>query len=119
MYWYIEVLKKYATFTGRSRRKEFWMFFLVNAIIATVSSFIEMSLFNSEIVYLVYSLVVFLPLIAVSIRRLHDIDRTGWWLMIAFIPLIGIIILIVFNVTKGTIGENKYGSDPKRREINA
>lgn len=119
MNWYLEVLKKYAVFTGRARRKEYWFFVLFNVIIAIALTVVDMSTGLYDEVYEVgllsslYSLAVLLPSIAVSVRRLHDIGRTGWWLLIAFIPLIGAIVLLVFAVLDSTPGDNQYGPNPK------
>jgi uncharacterized membrane protein YhaH (DUF805 family) len=113
MNWYLEVLKKYAVFNGRARRKEYWMFFLFNIIIALVLGFVEGLVGGPGVVGMVYSLAVLIPGIAVSIRRLHDTDRSGWWLLIGLIPIIGAIVLIVFTVQDSKSGENQYGSNPK------
>lgn len=114
MKWYLDVLKKYAVFSGRARREEYWMFVLVNMIIAFVLGLFEGLFGGPGIIGYIYSLAVFLPGIGVSIRRLHDTDRSGWWLLLSFIPLIGPIILIVFLATEGTTGDNQYGLDPKQ-----
>jgi uncharacterized membrane protein YhaH (DUF805 family) len=119
MNWYLEVLKKYAVFSGRARRKEYWFFVLFNFIFAVVLAFIDgmTGTFDPETGYGVlsgiYGLAVIIPGIAVTIRRLHDTDRSGWWLLILFIPLIGAIWLLVLMVIDGTPGENQYGPDPK------
>lgn len=113
MNWYLEVMKKYADFGSRSRRTEYWMFFLFNLIIAVVLGFVEGLLGGPGIIGMIYSLVVLIPGIAVSVRRLHDTDRSGWWLLIAFLPLIGAIWLLVLMVLEGTPGENRFGSNPK------
>lgn len=113
MNWYIDVLKKYAVFNGRARRKEYWMFVLFNLIIAFVLGFIEGLAGGPGVVGLIYSLAVLIPGIAVSVRRLHDTDRSGWWLLIALVPLIGAIVLLVFMVQDSNPGENQYGSNPK------
>ena len=113
MNWYIEVLKKYAVFTGRAHRTEYWMFFLINIIIAIAIGLIE-GLFGSPgVVGMIYGLAVLLPGIAVGVRRLHDTDRSGWWLLIGLIPIIGVIVLIVFFVQDSTPGPNQFGSNPK------
>lgn len=112
MNWYLEVLKKYAVFDGRARRKEYWMFFLFNVLISIVLTIVEMSL-GIFGVSLIYSLAVLIPGIAVSVRRLHDINKSGLWLLIAFIPFIGAIVLLVFFVIDGTQGNNDYGPSPK------
>ena len=113
MNWYMDVLKKYAVFNGRARRKEYWMFFLFNLIIFLVIGFVE-GLFGSPgIIGVLYSLAIFIPGIAVSVRRLHDTGRSGWWLLIGFIPLLGVIVLLVFMVLDSKPGENQYGANPK------
>ncbi len=113
MNWYLEVLKKYTVFSGRARRKEFWMFFLFNLIITFVLGFIEVFVGGPGIVGTLYGLAVLIPGIAVSVRRLHDISHSGWWLLIGLIPLIGAIVLLVFMVQDGKPGQNQYGANPK------
>jgi len=118
MNWYFQVLKKYAVFDGRARRKEYWYFVLFNAIIGFVLSLIEgLAGIAPEIDYsvlsLIYSLAVLLPGIGVSIRRLHDTGRSGWWLFIGLIPFIGAIIIFIFTVTDSQEGTNQYGPSPK------
>ncbi len=112
MNWYLHVLKNYANFNGRARRQEYWMFFLINLIISLVLTFIEvkMGIFG---VSLLYSLAIFIPSLAVSVRRLHDIDKSGWWLLIGLIPLLGAIVLIIFFIMDGTPGNNRFGASPK------
>jgi uncharacterized membrane protein YhaH (DUF805 family) len=118
MNWYLEVLKKYAVFSGRARRKEYWFFVLFNIIIGLALTFIDFSTglydVESEIGLLssLYSLTVLVPGIAVTIRRLHDTSRTGWWFLIAFVPIIGVIVLLVFMVFDSTPGDNQYGPNP-------
>jgi len=113
MNWYLAVLKKYAVFTGRARRTEYWMFVLFNVIIACVLGFIESLLGMPGIISGLYSLAVLIPSLAVGARRLHDTNRTGWWLLIGLVPFIGVIVLIIFFVLPGTPGENSFGPDPK------
>lgn len=119
MNWYLAVLRKYADFSGRARRKEYWMFALFNAIFAivlalldellgTVSKDIGVGIFGG-----LYSLAVILPGLALSVRRLHDVGKSGWWLFIAFIPLIGWIWFFVLTVTDSQPGTNQYGPNPK------
>ncbi len=110
---YLDVLKKYAVFSGRARRTEYWMFFLFNLLIAFVLGAIEGIFKGSGLLGTLYSLAVFIPSLAVGARRLHDTNRSGWWLLISLIPLIGVIILIVFLVQDSQPGENKYGPNPK------
>ncbi len=105
MKYYLNVLQNYATFTGRARRSEYWYFFLFNiliSIILTVVGVIQESTMISNI----YSLAVLLPSIAVGVRRMHDVGKSGWYLLI---PIYNFILAL----TEGTQGENEYGEDPK------
>lgn len=113
MSWYLEVLKKYAVFSGRARRMEYWMFFLINMIVSFALGFIEGLFGGPGILATIYYVAVLVPSIAVGVRRLHDIERSGWWLLISLVPLIGVIVLIVFLASPGRPGSNKYGADPK------
>jgi len=112
MQWYLDVLKKYAVFSGRARRQEYWMFALFNIVISIVLSIIG-SVLDLGILSIIYSLAVLLPSLGVSVRRLHDTGKSGWWILIALIPLAGVIILIVFLATEGKREPNAYGPDPK------
>jgi len=110
MNWYLVVLKKYAVFNGRSRRKEYWMFFLFNVIIAFVLGMIEGVLgINSNTTQNVfadlYQLAVLVPSIAVGIRRMHDVGKSGWFMLV---PIYNLILA----VKQGEVGENSYGPDP-------
>jgi len=119
MDWYLEVLKKYAVFEGRARRKEYWYFVLFNmiaSILLTVMDSLIGSLSASSglgLLSALYSLAVLVPGIAVSVRRLHDTSRSGWWLLIAFIPIVGAIVLLVFMAQDSKSGDNQYGQNPK------
>ena len=117
MDWYIGVLKKYVVFQGRARRKEYWMFFLFNLLISIglgiVDAFAGTTADGVGVLGALYALGVLLPSIAVSIRRLHDTDRSGWWCLIGFVPIIGTIVLLVFFVLDGTPGDNRFGPNPK------
>jgi uncharacterized membrane protein YhaH (DUF805 family) len=117
MDWYLGVLKKYAEFNGRARRKEYWMFVLFNIIISVVLSIIDRVIGNPEmglgILGTLYALAVLLPSLAVGARRLHDTGRSGWWLLIGLIPCIGFIVLIIFTVEDSQAGDNQYGPNPK------
>jgi len=119
MSWFVEALKKYAVFSGRSRRKEYWYFVLFVVIISIVLSLIDTLIGayarSSGVGLLsgIFSLAVLIPGIAVSIRRLHDTDRSGWWILLGLIPIIGQIILLVFYVQDSTPGTNGYGPNPK------
>jgi uncharacterized membrane protein YhaH (DUF805 family) len=112
MEWYLKVLRQYADFTGRARRKEYWMFTLVSGIISVVLAILD-NVLTTSLLGALYSLAVLLPSLAVGVRRLHDTGRSGWWLLIGIIPLIGWIVLIVFLATDGERQPNAYGPDPK------
>lgn len=154
MKWYIQVLNSYANFSGRSRRKEYWMFFLFNILISIVLSILDKVLGldnivsiggtafrNNGIIGSLYSLLIFVPSLSVGVRRLHDTNRSGWYLMLpfaplllmlvtSFLPVLGVIVglmgflamivlgvlLIVFLATDGDAGENDYGPNPKDEE---
>jgi uncharacterized membrane protein YhaH (DUF805 family) len=116
MNYYIEVLKKYAVFNGRARRKEYWMFVLWNFIIGLVIGFLSGFLGILIILLYLYMLAILIPSLAVTVRRLHDTNRSGWWWFINFIPVIGFIILIVFLAQDSQPGENQYGPNPKGSE---
>ena len=126
MNWYLEVIKNnYANFSGRARRKEYWMFIVVNTIILAVLYGIMFSSIDSYtgemsgtgfaalIIIGIYSLATIIPNIAVTVRRFHDQDRSGWMVLLSFIPLVGGLILFIFMCLDGTRGENRFGLDPK------
>jgi uncharacterized membrane protein YhaH (DUF805 family) len=118
MNWYLEAWKNYANFQGRARRKAFWMFVLFNIIALVVLGLIQGALgLSGESGYGIltglYSLAVLLPALSLAVRRLHDTGRSGWWLLIGLLPLVGEIILIVFYALDGQPGENQYGPNPK------
>ena len=115
MNWYVKVLKQYLDFNGRARRTEYWMFTLVNIIISWSIIGFSLAIQSSELNILedLYSLAVLIPSLAVSVRRLHDIGKSGWNLLIILIPLIGIIILLVWMCEDSQHGTNKWGENPK------
>ncbi len=119
MNWYLQVLQKYAVFSGRARRKEYWYFTLFNFLIGMSLALLDSvtGLFDPEIgVGLfggIYTLVIFLPSFAVLFRRLHDTGRSGWWWLIIFIPVLGAITLLVFVLFDSDPNENEYGPNPK------
>ena len=119
MNWYVDVLKKYAVFEGRARRQEYWMFVLFNLIIAIVLGIVDRGAglmigeAGTGILGSIYSLAVLCPGIAVAIRRLHDTGRSGFWLLIAFVPCIGFIVLLVFMIQDSEPNANQHGPNPK------
>lgn len=112
MNWYLEVLKKYAVFEGRARRTEYWVFTLVTSVISFILSVIDEQL-NLSLLGWIYALVVFLPGLAVTVRRLHDTNRSGWWILISLIPVLGGIVLLIFMLIDSDPMENEYGPNPK------
>lgn len=122
MNWYIEVLKKYAVFNGRARRKEYWFFVLFSTLISIALSVADLMMGNLDpqtgygFLSGIYTLLVIIPTIAVSVRRLHDTNRSGWWFFIILIPLIGAIALLVFFASDSKSDENEYGISPKLSE---
>jgi uncharacterized membrane protein YhaH (DUF805 family) len=113
MNWYLAVLKNYVGFSGRARRTEYWMFVLFNFIIGVVLEILAAVAHPLAFLYYLYALAVLLPSLAVGFRRLHDTNRTAWWLLIGIIPIIGWIWLLVLFCQPGTQGPNQYGPDPK------
>ncbi|MGL6311069.1 DUF805 domain-containing protein [Aeromonas sp. 95A] len=114
MNWYISVLKQYAVFSGRARRTEYWMFVLCNVIVMLLLGMVDKLIGgDNELISSIYSLAVLLPSLAVASRRLHDTDRSAWWLLLGLIPIIGTLVLIYFMVCNGQKGPNRFGDDPK------
>jgi uncharacterized membrane protein YhaH (DUF805 family) len=109
MNWYLTVLKKYAIFNGRARRKEYWMFVLFNAIVSIVLGIVDAAL-QLNVIGTIYSVAVLIPSIAVGVRRMHDVNKSGWFLLIP-------IYNLVLACTNGDVGENKYGPDPKNDNV--
>lgn len=112
---YIEVLKKYAVFSGRASRKEYWMFMLVNVLVMFGLNFLSV-IFDSSILRVpafLYILAVLIPSLAVYVRRLHDTNHSAWWILLGLIPIVGSIILLIFLVTDSQAGDNMYGPNPK------
>ena len=114
MNYFLNAYRNYVDFGSRTTRKEYWMFVLINLIVSIVLTFTEGLLGGPGAVSVLYSLAVFIPTLAVSVRRLHDTERSGWWLLIGLIPVIGVLVLLVFMILEGHSGDNDYGSDPKR-----
>jgi len=119
MEWYLRVLKKYAVFSGRSRRKEYWMFCLINTLLSVALMVVDNRVGTAlpggslGLAGSIYSLAMLVPMIAVTVRRLHDTNRSGGWILLLFIPVIGTLALFVFMVMDGNAGDNAYGPDPK------
>lgn len=120
MDWYIQVWKKYAVFSGRARRKEYWCFGILNALILIGLLVIAKTAIRDDVhpiffllLFLAYCLAALIPSFAVSVRRLHDIDLSGWFVLFAFVPLLGAIILFILHVIDSNRGVNSYGPNPK------
>ena len=122
MNWFLDVKKnKYATFTGRARRKEIWMYFLVVAIIEIALSIILSILgliggvfvIIGSFITVLFGLAIIIPTLALWMRRLHDTGKSGWWLLINIIPVVGSIVLLIFALLDSQPGDNKYGPNPK------
>jgi len=118
----LQPFRKYADFKGRARRKEYWLYAVFVIVLMMVLTFLDVLLdlihYESGIGLLsgLFLLGTIIPSTAVVVRRLHDIDRTGWWYLFAFVPLIGVIVLLIFACTPGTKGSNRFGADPKAAE---
>lgn len=121
MQWYLKVIQNYTNFSGRARRREYWMFALFNIIISFVLGLISGLIQGTQEVEsfgivdgiaLLYGLFILLPSLAVSIRRLHDTGRSGWWVLIALVPVASLLLLYYF-VQDSQAGENEYGANPK------
>ena len=123
MNWYLKVLNQYSNFNNRARRKEYWMFALFNFIISMLIVEVDNALgfsFNytgnvsgSGVLNLLYTLLILIPSLAVAVRRLHDVGKSGWMLLIGLIPLVGAIWLLILLLRDSEAGENKYGANPK------
>lgn len=120
MYWYFMALQKYAVFSGRAQRKEYWYFYLFSVLITLTLAILDIQIGTFDraagagVLSGLYSLAVLIPNLAVTVRRLHDTNRSGWWFLIVLVPFIGGIILLVFLVQDGTPGDNQYGANPKK-----
>ena len=123
MNWYLKALKQYADFKGRARRKEYWMFILFNIIFAFLAALIDNIVGTASpelgygLFYIVYGLAVFIPGLAVTVRRLHDVGKSGWMYFIILIPIIGIIWFIILMIKDSEPGSNKWGENPKRNIV--
>ncbi len=116
------LVKKYCNLNGRASRSEYWWFAVACSVINTAASMLDRAIANPEqtgsvgIISVVVYLALLLPNLGVSVRRLHDLNKTGWWLLILFVPIIGVIVYLVFMIMKGTNGVNSYGNDPLESE---
>ena len=113
MEWYLKVWKQYADFSGRARRKEFLMFVLFNILAGIVLGILGLIPVLGTILNVGYGLAIIVPALALAVRRLHDVGRSGWWYLICLIPLVGSIILLVWFCTDSQPGDNKWGANPK------
>lgn len=113
--WYLKVVRdNYANFSGRARRAEFWNFIVCNIVITLLLSLLIFILDDTGItMYIAYTLVTFLPLVAAAVRRLHDANKSGLYILVGFIPVVGGIWLLILLATNGDYGPNNYGPDPK------
>jgi len=111
--WKLVVLQRYAKFDGRAGRGEYWWFVLANIVVYVALSILAQISGIFSLLSLIYALAVFVPSIAVAIRRLHDTDKSGWLLLIGLIPFVGAIILLVFVIQEGASGPNQYGPSPE------
>lgn len=115
MNWYLKVIKQYADFNGRARRTEYWIFVLMNFIITLILTSLDnlMGSIGIGVLSLLYSFFIIVPSLAVTVRRLHDIGKSGWMILVVLIPFIGAIWLLILMATVGTSKENDYGPSPK------
>lgn len=111
--WFVKGLKNYTNFTGRARRKEYWFFILSQFIILVVLQILDNLIGTNYIFYAIGVLALFLPSIAVTVRRLHDTGRSGWWYWIALIPIVGAILLLVWLATETKQEANQWGNPAK------
>lgn len=111
--WFVKCLKNYANFSGRARRKEYWFFTLVQFIILVITQIIDAILSTDFVFYAIAALALFIPSLSAAVRRLHDTGRSGWWFLIALIPLIGTILLIIWLATETKPENNQWGQPAK------
>lgn len=108
-------LNNYVTFSGRAPRSEYWWFFLFNIAGSVVANIVDIALMGTlgfPIFSIAWTLGLILPAIAVSVRRMHDLDKSGWWIFISLVPILGFILIIYWFVSRGTEGANRFGADP-------
>lgn len=129
MDWMLLPYKRYVDFSGRSQRKEYWMFVLFTVVVSllidgtlggtwsVLAGLRHVQSGGASLLGGIFALVNFLPSLAVAVRRLHDTDRSGWWLLIVLVPLVGFLVYLYFMVSDGTPGANRFGEDPKGRGL--
>ena len=121
--WALRPLTKYADFSDRAPRAEYWWFYLLTIVASLVAMIVDSvigtggTLGSYGILTLLVTLGLLIPSLAAGVRRLHDTDRSGWWLLIVLVPLVGVIVLLVFFVFEGTRGDNRFGRDPYAAEL--
>lgn len=115
MEWFIKCWRQYADFSGRARRKEYWMFYLFNLLANMVLSGID-TIIGIPVCCSIYAVAVFIPSLAVCVRRLHDVGKSGWMFLIIFIPIVGALWLLVLFCIEGEAVANKWGENPKLGE---
>ncbi len=116
--WKTVVMQRFAKFDGRAGRSEFWWYYLANIVINLVLTILMVIGFNLAgalgvlvlLVLIAFWVVIIVPTVALAIRRLHDTDKSGWWLLIGFVPIVGTIVLLVFYIMEGTSGPNNFGA---------
>lgn len=125
MHWYLDAMRKYFVFDGRSQREAFWYFTLVNSVFAIIAAITDSILgitFGDSpygLISFLYLLAVLCPSLALSVRRLHDIDKSAWYILLAMIPVVGPIWLLVLYCQRGTGGDNRFGLDPLADTVNS
>ena len=118
MDWFVDGIKQYAVLRGRARRQAYWWFFLIYLLISTMLAVVDAIVGNYDPSTGVgqlsglFGLATFLPALGLSVRRLHDTNRSGWWLLLVLLPVLGAITPLVFAASAGTRGDNRFGPDP-------
>jgi uncharacterized membrane protein YhaH (DUF805 family) len=113
MNWYVQAFRKYSEFNGRASRSEYWYFVLINALVIMGFILLDLLFTSYGILSIVYCVAAIIPAFAVTVRRLHDTNRSGWNILLGLIPIIGGIIVLVFLLQESSFGENRYGGYPE------
>lgn len=116
MDWYVDAWKRYAQFSGRASLKAFWLFFLVNCLISVVFVVLEIVFQSTWKIEALYSLLVFLPMLSLTVRRLHDTNRSAWWLLVVLVPAIGMLVLLVLLALPSE-PDSDFGHYPKNNAM--